>query len=39
LGSNDSSVLVTLAPGAYTAQLSGANNSSGTGLVEIYAVK
>jgi len=38
-GSNDSSVLVTLPPGAYTAQLSGVGSSSGTGLVEIYVVK
>ena len=38
-GSNDSSVLVTLPPGAYTAQLSGVGSSSGTGLVEIYVIK
>ena len=38
-GSNDTSVLVTLPPGPYTAQLSGVGNSSGTGLVEIYSVK
>jgi hypothetical protein len=38
-GSADSSLVVTLAPGAYTVHLTGANNSSGTGLIEIYEVK
>ena len=35
-GSADSSVIITLAPGVYTAQVSGANNASGTALIEIY---
>jgi hypothetical protein len=38
-GSADSAVLVTLAPGAYTAQVAGAGvATSGTALVEIYEV-
>ncbi len=36
--SNDAVVLATLAPGNYTAQVSGANNSTGTALVELYDV-
>jgi hypothetical protein len=35
-GSNDSALIVTLAPGAYTAQLSGANGAAGLGLIEVY---
>jgi len=35
-GSADSALLVTLAPGAYTAIVSGAGNSSGVALVEVY---
>ncbi|MES1166370.1 MAG: hypothetical protein ABUL68_00065 [Pseudomonadota bacterium] len=35
-GSNDSSLIVTLPPGSYTVQVSGANNASGTALIEIY---
>jgi hypothetical protein len=38
-GSNDSAVLVTLPSGVYTAQLAGANNASGTGMIEIYVVE
>jgi hypothetical protein len=38
-GSNDSALLLTLAPGAYTAQLTGRNNSSGIALVEVYEVR
>lgn len=34
--SADSVVLTTLAPGAYTAQVSGANTTTGTALVEVY---
>jgi YVTN family beta-propeller protein len=34
----DAAVLVTLPPGAYTAQLSGASGSSGLALVEVYEV-
>lgn len=36
--SRDSALLVTLAPGSYTAQISGVNNTSGVALVEIYEV-
>lgn len=35
-GSNDTAVIVTLAPGGYTAQLSGVNGSTGVGLIELY---
>lgn len=38
-GSNDSALLLTLPPGAYTAQVTGRNNSSGVALVEIYEVR
>lgn len=34
--SADSALLLTLPPGAYTAQVTGANNSSGVALVEVY---
>jgi hypothetical protein len=34
--SQESALLVTLAPGSYTAVLRGKNNSSGIGLVEVY---
>jgi hypothetical protein len=34
--SMDSAVLVTLPPGAYTAQVSGANGTSGVALLEMY---
>lgn len=35
-GSADAALLVSLAPGSYTAQVSGVNNTTGTALVEIY---
>jgi hypothetical protein len=35
-GSQDAAMLLTLPPGAYTAQISGANNTTGVGLVEVY---
>lgn len=35
-GSKDAALLVTLLPGIYTVQLSGVNNSTGIGLIEIY---
>lgn len=38
-GSTDSAVVLTLPPGAYTAQVTGRNNSSGVALVEIYEVR
>ena len=31
-------LMATLAPGSYTAQVSGVNNTSGVALVEIYEV-
>lgn len=34
--SQDSALLVTLPPGAYTVQVGGVNNGTGIGLVEIY---
>lgn len=37
-GSLDSVLLVTLAPGAYSAQLSGGEGSAGVALIEIYEV-
>ena len=36
--SNESGIVATLAPGAYTAILAGKNQTSGLGLVEIYDV-
>jgi hypothetical protein len=38
-GSADSSVVVMLAPGSYTVQLTGAGIARGTGLLEIYILK
>jgi uncharacterized repeat protein (TIGR03806 family) len=37
-GSRDSALLVSLSPGSYTVQVSGANNTSGVALVEVYEV-
>jgi hypothetical protein len=37
-GSRDAALLITLAPGAYTAVVSGANDTTGAGLVEVYEV-
>lgn len=34
--SKDAAIVVTLAPGNYSAVVSGANNSTGAGLVEVY---
>jgi hypothetical protein len=36
--STDSALLVTLAPGSYTAQISGANGTTGVALAEVYEV-
>lgn len=36
--SKDAALLVTLPPGAYSAQVSGVNNTSGVALVEVYEV-
>jgi hypothetical protein len=35
--SKDNAMLVTLAPGGYTIQVSGANRTSGVALVEVYS--
>ncbi|MDP3069605.1 MAG: immunoglobulin domain-containing protein [Opitutaceae bacterium] len=37
--SRDAALLVTLPPGNYSAQLSGANSTTGVGLVEVYEVR
>ena len=37
-GSRDSALLATLAPGAYTAQVSGVGGGTGVALVEVYEV-
>jgi hypothetical protein len=37
-GSKDAAVIITLAPGAYTAQVSGNGGATGLGLVEVYAI-
>ena len=37
--SDDTVLLVTLPPGAYTAQVSGANSTTGVGLIEVYEVQ
>ena len=37
-GSADAAILVTLPPGAYTAELSGVNGATGVGLAEVYEV-
>lgn len=38
VGSKDAALVTTLAPGAYTAQVSGAGGSSGLALVEVYEI-
>jgi hypothetical protein len=35
-GSSDSALIVNLAPGAYTAQISGVNGAVGSAMIEIY---
>jgi hypothetical protein len=35
-GSKDAALIILLAPGAYTAVVSGANDSTGAGMVEVY---
>lgn len=37
-GSKDAAMIIMLAPGAYTVQLSGVNNTTGVGIVEVYDV-
>lgn len=38
-GSNDCALLITLAPGVYTAGVVSANGSAGTALIELYTVQ
>lgn len=38
VGSRDAALLLTLAPGVYTAQVSGIGTTTGTALVEVYEV-
>ena len=38
LASNDAMLLVTLSPGNYSAQVSGAGSTSGLAIVEVYEV-
>ena len=37
-GSKDAAVLITLAPGVYTAKLTGVGKVTGEGLLEVYEV-
>jgi hypothetical protein len=37
-GSLDAAVIITLTPGAYSAVVSGANNGTGAGLIEVYEI-
>lgn len=37
-GSNDAAMIITLMPGAYSAVVSGANNGTGAGLIEVYEI-
>jgi hypothetical protein len=37
-GSRDAAMIVMLPPGAYTVQLSGVNNTTGIGIVEVYDI-
>jgi hypothetical protein len=37
-GSSDSALLMTLPPGSYTAQVSGANGDTGVALIEVYEI-
>ncbi len=39
VGSTDSAMLVTLPNGLYTVQVSGANNTTGVGLIEVYEMR
>ena len=38
-GSKDAAILLSLEPGAYTVQLSGAGTDTGTALIEVYEVR
>jgi hypothetical protein len=37
-GTRDAALLITLPPGAYSARVTGASNSSGTAIIEVYEV-
>jgi hypothetical protein len=37
-GSSDSAMVATLPPGSYTLELSGTNNATGVGLIEVYVM-
>jgi len=37
-GSADSAILITLNPGSYTAEISGANSATGNSIIEVYEV-
>jgi hypothetical protein len=37
-GSRDAAMIIMLPPGAYTVQLSGVNNTTGVGIVEVYDI-
>jgi hypothetical protein len=37
--SKDAALLVTLAPGAYTAQVTGVNGTTGVALIELYEIQ
>lgn len=37
-GSKDAAIVIVLAPGSYTAEMTGANGTSGSGLLEIYQI-
>ena len=37
-GSKDAVIVITLNPGNYSAVLSGANNGTGAGLLEVYEI-
>ena len=36
--SRDSALLISLAPGSYTAQISGVGNTTGVALIEVYEI-
>ncbi|MCX6950750.1 MAG: hypothetical protein NTV51_00960 [Verrucomicrobia bacterium] len=38
-GDSNAALLITLPPGAYTAQVSGSNGAAGAALVEVYQVR
>jgi hypothetical protein len=38
VGSSDAALLITLAPGTYTAQIAGVGGATGEAIVEVYEV-